>query len=130
MIFQRITKPDKETLKLFIPCRKNFFYFSKTAKTQLARLIKSSIFFYKVFDKNVFIGCLFVHNIDEKQKIIEFGGFADRRVNTCQAIKELIAFLKHHYPDFKIKVETPFLEAKICLREAGLTKTKEGYIYG
>ena len=88
MIFQRITKPDKETLKCFLPCRKLFVYSSKTAIKQLGRIIKTSEHFYTVYDECVFICCLFVDDIDHENKIIEFGGFSFRHVNTRQSIKE------------------------------------------
>lgn len=130
MIFQRIAKADKATLKLFIPYRKNFVYSSKSAIKQLNRIIKTSEHFYKVFDNGIFIGCLFVDDIDEDNKIIEFGGFSDRHVNTKDAIKELIAYLKYHYPNYKIKAITSRLTAKISLLKAGLIKSKGDYIYG
>lgn len=130
MQFERIFKPDKEVLKIFIPCRKNFVYFSKSAEKQLKRIIKTSISFYKVYhNTGEFKGCLFVDTIDDKNKIIEFGGFADRHANTKQAIKELIAFLKYNYPNYKIKAITSYLTAKMSLTRAGFTKSKEDYIY-
>ena len=130
MLFERITKPDKATLKMFYPCRKNFIYANKTALKQLTKIIKTSVFFYKVYhDTGEFKGCLFVDDIDDKNKIIEFGGFADRHANTKQAITELIAYLKHYYPDYKIKALTNKLTAKMCLKRAGLKNTTGGYIY-
>lgn len=132
MIFQKISKPDNEILKIFIPYRKNFIYSSKTASKQLKRIIKISIAFYKVFFEptGYFDGCLFVDCIDEDNKIIEFGGFAARHAHTKEAITELIAYLKYHYPNYKIKAKTEFLVAKISLIRAGFKKKENGdYIY-
>lgn len=129
MKFQKISKPDIETLKLFIPYRKIFPYSSNSASKQLKKIIKNTITFYKVFDNFIFIGCLFVDNIDEQNKIIEFGGFAARKVNTFQAIKELIAFLKYHYPEYRIKAITSQRTAKFCLTRVGFLHTNGGYIY-
>lgn len=131
MQFERITKVDNATLKLFKPYRKIFVYSSKSAIKQLGRIIKTSIAFYKVYhETGEFKGCLFIDVIDDENKIVEFGGFADRHANTRQAIKELIAFIKFHYPDYKIKALTTHLTAKMSLTRAGLIKNKEGYIYG
>ncbi len=129
MFFQKISNPDMDTIKLFIPYRKNFIYSNKSAIKQLSKIIHTSVAFYKVFDNEVFIGCLFTDCIDEKNKIIEFGGFAKRHVNTKDAIKELMAFLKYHFPDYKIKAETSRLTAKISLLKAGLIKKNGGYFY-
>ena len=129
MIFQKISNPDNETIKLFIPYRKNFIYSKKSAIKQLTKIIHTSVAFYKVFDSGVFIGCLFTDCIDEENKIIEFGGFAKRHVNTKDAIKELAAYLKYHYPDYKIKAETSRLAAKFGLLKAGLIKKNGGYFY-
>ena len=63
-------------------------------------------------------------------KIIEFGGFAARHAHTKEAITELIAYLKYHYPNYKIKAKTEFLVAKISLIRAGFKKKENGgYIY-
>lgn len=130
MRFERIFKPDNATLKLFIPCRKNFIYSSKSAIKQLGRIIKTSICFYKVYhDTGEFKGCLFIDTIDDENKTVVFGGFADRHAKTKQAIKELVAYIKYHYPDYKIKALTNYLTAKMSLTRAGFTKNKEGYIY-
>lgn len=129
MKFERILKPDKEVLNLFVSCRKNFIYSSKSAIKQLKRIIKTSTTFYKVFDDDFFIGCLFVDDIDEENKIIEFGGFSKRHVNTKQAIKELIAFLQTHYPHYKIKAITSQKTARISLTRAGFTNKNGDYIY-
>lgn len=130
MQFEKISKPDRATLKFFLPCRKNFIYANKSAIKQLTRIIHTSVAFYKVYhDTGEFKGCLFVDDIDEENKIIEFGGFADRHAHTTQAIRELIAFLKHHYPDYQIKAITSRLTAKMSLTRAGLKGTTGGYIY-
>lgn len=130
MIFQRITKPDNETKKCFLPFRKLFIYSSKSAIKQLGRIIKTSEHFYKVYDNNVFIGCLFVDDIDHENKIIEFGGFSFRHVNTRQSIKELMAYLRHYYPDYKVKAITSQKTAKISLSRAGFVNKNGEYIYG
>ena len=130
MLFEKITKVDDKILKLFIPCRKNFIYSSRSAVKQLGRIIKTSIAFYKVYEKSgAFIGCLFIDTIDDNNKIIDFGGFAARHVNTKESIKELIAFIKYHYPGYKIRAITTHLTAKLSLARAGLIKNKEEYIY-
>lgn len=129
MIFQRIIKSDLETLKCFLPYRKIFVYSSKSAIKQLTRIIKTSKHFYKVYDNSVFIGCLFVDDIDHENKIIEFGGFSFRHVNTRQAIRELVAYLKHYYPNYRIKAVTSQKTAKISLSRAGFTFQNGGYIY-
>ena len=131
MQFEKISKPDNAVLKFFKPCRKNFIYSSKSAIKQLTRIIHTSVAFYKVYhDTGEFKGCLFIDDIDDENKIIEFGGFADRHAKTTQAIKELIAFLKYHYPDYQIKAITSKLPAKMSLVRAGLKNTTGGYIYG
>lgn len=129
MIFQRITKADKETLKCFLPYRKIFVYSSKSAIKQLTRIIKTSEHFYKVYDNSVFIGCLFVDDIDHENKIIEFGGFSFRHVNTKQSIKELIAYLRHYYPNYRVKAITSQKTAKISLSRAGLINKNGEYFY-
>lgn len=129
MIFQRIYKPDNETLKAFIPYRKNFVYSPKSAYKQLDRIIKTSVSFYKVFDDKKFIGCLFVDLVDDETKTIEFGGFAVRHANTKKAIEQLMAFLNFHYPDYQIKAITVQLAAKFSLIKAGLKNIKGDYFY-
>lgn len=130
MIFEPVTKVENEVLKCFIPIRKNFVYSSKSAVKQLGIIIKNSIGFYKVFDDKKFIGCLFVDDIDDSEKIITFGGFAFRHVNTRQAIKEFIAFFKYHFPNYTIKATTRHKTAKTCLIGAGFKNVKGDYIYG
>ena len=130
MLFERITKADPEVLKIFIPCRKNFIYSSKSAIKQLGKIIKNSVFFYKVYhDTGEFKGCLFIDSIDDENKVIEFGGFADRHAQTAKAIKQLIAYFKHFYPDYQIKAITNKLPARMSLIRAGLKNTTGGYIY-
>lgn len=130
MFFERITKPDTETLKLFILWRKNFIYSSKSAIKQLRKIIKNSVFFYKVYNvRKDFQGCLFVDSIDDKNKIIEFGGFAKRHAQTTQSMIEFIAYFKHYYPDYQIKAITNKLTARISLVRAGFKKIMGDYIY-
>ncbi|MCD7740441.1 MAG: hypothetical protein LUH11_03735 [Candidatus Gastranaerophilales bacterium] len=129
MQFEKISKPDLQTYRLF-KSNKNrefFTFLNKSAIKQLSRIINTSVFFYKVYDNQKFIGCLFVNSIDEKNKIIEFGGFADRHTNTVQAVKELSAFLKYHFPNYKIKALTKYLTAKLCLIKAGFKNNKGDY---
>lgn len=129
MFFQRITNVDKQVLSCFLPCRNCFIYSSKSAIKQLKRIIKTSYHFFKVFDNNVFIGCLFVDNIDHLNKVIEFGGFAFRHVNTKQSLKELIAYLKYHYPDYTLKALTKQKTAKFSLARVGFINRNGEYIY-
>lgn len=130
MYFTKVNKADKEMLKIFIPCRKNFIYSGKSAIKQLSKIIHTSEMFYRVTDEyGILKGCLFVDFIDHENKIIEFGGFAQRHAPTKTAVKELMAYLKHYYPDYKIRAITTQLTAKISLVRAGLIKGKEGYIY-
>ena len=119
MFFEKKSKPDIEIYKCFQPIRKNFDHSTKSARKQLAKIMNNVVAFYKVYDDR-FIGCLFVDRIDEKEKVILWGGFAHRRVNTRLAIKEFMAFLRHHYPDFKIRAITQHKTAKISLARAGL----------
>ena len=131
MIFQKISKPDNDTLEIFKPYRKNFIYSNKTARKQLKRIIHTSIAFYKVYHEPTgkFEGCLFIDDIDEVNKIVEFGGFAARHAHTREAIRELIAFIKYHYPDFKVKAITIQKTAKFSLTRAGLVNKNGDYIY-
>lgn len=132
MQFEQVSKADPEILKIFIPNRKNFDFSQKSAIKQLTRIIHKSVAFYKVYhDKGKyaghFKGCLFVNSINDETKTINFGGFADRHAHTTQAIKELVAYLKYHYPDYKIEADTKFLTAKISLIRAGLQRKKGGF---
>ena len=118
MLFEKKSKQDKEIYKCFQPIRKNFDHSSKSARKQLAKIMNNVVAFYKVYDGK-FIGCLFVDQINEKEKNILWGGFAHRRVNTRLAIKEFMAFLEYHYPDYKIQAKTKHKTAKISLAWAG-----------
>lgn len=130
MIFEKKNKSDLDILNCFKPIRKNFYFSGKTAIKQLAKLMNNAAVFYKVYDKERFIGCIFVNEINEKDKVITWGGFAYRHVNTKQAIRELMEYLRHHYPDFEIKAYTEQRTAKISLIRAGLhNDNKGGYIY-
>lgn len=132
MFFIPISKVDNETLKLFIPYRKVFKNSGKSAIKQLSKLINKSVAFYKViYTTGEFKGCLFIYEINHENKTVEFGGFADRKARTFQAIKELIAFINHNYIGYTIISDTKELAAKLCLRKLGFKQNDKGeYYYG
>lgn len=130
MFFAKISKPDIEVLNLFTPYRKIFKGNKKSSIKQLSKLINKCVEFFKVFDGG-FEGCLFIYEIDHDKKIVEFGGFAKRKANTKQAIKELLAYINHHYKNYLIISDTKELSAKMCLRGLGFRKNNKGeYYYG
>lgn len=130
MFFEKKSKVDKDIYNCFLPIRKNFDHSAKSAIRQLSKIINNVVAFYKVYDKN-FIGCLFIDEIKEDEKVILWGGFAHRRVNVNQSIKEFMAFLKYHYPEYKIRAITKQKAAKFSLSRAGLSliSTQGGFIY-
>lgn len=129
MFFEKKSAADLDIRKCFLPVRGNFPHNRKSGTKQLSKLINNTVEFYKVYDNRCFIGCLFVNEINETNKIIDFGGFAYRHTNAVAAVKEFVAYLKYRYPDYSIKAATKFRTAKFCLTRAGLKNKNGGYVY-